>query len=191
MPNSIIKTESMQPFVATVLPGNNPVLDYAKIRAARISAMMFFGGELYDTSHKKKSVYVNPYLSDQVKRCDNAGLPYAIYVNIRAKTEIEADEECRTLYYVISQFSPKMGLWLSVKTNNSVAINDKILEVYYRYIDRWGLKARCGLYLSAEELSTITWNSFKDRFYLWQIAPMDVSKVDDELLEPEMFEVPD
>lgn len=191
MANSIIKTESMQPFVATILAGNNPKIDYTKIRSARISAMMFFGGELFDASHKKKSVYRNPYLSNQVQQCDNAGMPYALYVNVRARTEIEADEECRTLYYVVADCSPKMGLWLSIQTNNSVEMNDKILEVYYKYIDKWGLKARCGLYLSTEQLSKITWNSFKDRFYLWQISPMDVNKVDDELLEPEMFEVPD
>lgn len=191
MATSIIKTGSMQPFVATVLPGNNPKLDYTKIRSARISAMMFFGGELFDASHSKKSKYINPYLANQVQQCNSAGLPYALFVNVRARTEIEADEECRTLYYVVSEFSPKMGLWLSIQTNNSVEVNDKILEVYYRYINKWGLKSRCGLYLTATQLSKITWNTFKDRFYLWEISPMDVSKVDDELLQPEMFEVPD
>ena len=78
-----------------------------------------------------------------------------------------------------------------MQTNNSVSTNNDILEVYYKYIDKWGLRARCGLYVTPNQLSKITWNSFKDRFYLWLIDPMDISKVDDELLDPEMFEVPD
>ena len=185
-----INTEMMRPFVATVLPTYTGKIDYDKVKNARISAMMFFGGELYNRSHIKQT-YVNSNLKSLVKSCNDAGMPYALYVNVRSKTVIEADEECRALYYVVSGYPPTLGLWLSLQTNNSKDMNDKILEVYYRYIEKWGLKARCGLYLTPEQLSKITWNVFKDRFYLWQIDPMDVSKVDDELLQPEMFEVPD
>lgn len=186
-----ILTKNMQPFVATILAGNNPKLDYGKIRDARISAMMFFGGELFDASHTKKSVYVNPYLDSQIQQCNSAGMPYALYVNVRARTVIEADEECRTLYYVVSEYLPKLGLWLSLQTNNTVEVNNSILEVYYKYIDSWGLRARCGLYMTANQLDKITWNTFKDRFYLWEISPMDIARVDTELLQPSMFEVPD
>jgi hypothetical protein len=70
-------------------------------------------------------------------------------------------------------------------------MNDRILEVYYKYFDKWGLGQRCGLYLSEYELNDITWTTFQDRFYLWMIKPMAVSEVDDELLDPAMFEVPD
>ena len=185
-----IQTKSMKPFIATVLADSNPQLNYDKIKAVRISGMMFFGGELYDISHMKKT-YINPHLDNQVKQCSNAGMPYALYVNVKSSNVIEADEECRTLYYVISQYPPSLGLWLSLQTNNSVSTNNDILEVYYKYIDKWGLRARCGLYVTPNQLSKITWNSFKDRFYLWLIDPMDISKVDDELLDPEMFEVPD
>lgn len=188
---NVIVTKNMQPFVATISQGNNPTLDYSKIRESRISAMMFFGGELFDASHIKKSVYINPYLSSQVEKCNNAGIPYALYVNVRAKNVIEADEECRTLYYVISEYSPKLGLWLSLQTNNTTEINNNILEVYYKYIDAWGLKARCGLYMTDTQLNKITWNTFKDRFYLWGISPMDIAKVENDLLNPSMFEVPD
>ena len=185
-----INTASMRPFVATVTPYQYVDIDYNQIKNARISAMMFFGGELYDASHREV-VYRNPHLSKLVSACNNAGLPYALYVNIRARNAIEADKECKVLYYVISEFSPKLGLWLSLQNNNATPLNNDILEIYYRYIDRWGLKARCGLYLTKDQLSKITWNRFKDRFYLWLIDPMKVEDVDDELLQPEIFEVPD
>lgn len=183
-----INTEVMRPFVATVLPDQHSKIDYDKIKAARVSAMMFYGGELYNILHIKQT-YVNPHLNTLVQDCNNAGMPYALYVNIRSKNVIEADEECRALYYVVSRYAPTLGLWLSLQTSNSVSMNNDILEVYYKYIERWGLKARCGLYLTKEQLSKITWVKFKDRFYLWLIDPMDVSTVDDELLQPEMFEV--
>lgn len=190
-PKSIIQTQNMMPFAATIAPDANPKINYEKIKAARISIMMFFAGELFDAGHSKKSSYMNPHLPNLISDSSSAGMPYALYVNIRAKNEIEADEECRALYYVVSQFSPTLGLWLSLQNNSSININDNILELYYRYIDKWGLRARCGLYLNSSQLSKISWNKFKDRFYLWLIDPMDISKVDDELLQPEMFEVPD
>ena len=185
-----INTESMTPFVATIPYQYNPTLDYQKIKDARISAMAFFGGELYDDFHRKRT-YINPSLENQVQQCNDAGMPYMLYVNIRATTEIEADEECRALYYVVSQYPPKLGLWLCLKTDNYVTVNNNIIELYYKYIEKWGLKNKCGLYLDKDQLSDITWTHFQDRFYLWLVDSMDVTKVDDELLQPEMFEVPD
>ena len=75
--------------------------------------------------------------------------------------------------------------------NCPLIVCNKILERYYRYFEKWGITARCGLYVTPQQLTKITWDNFKDRFYLWMIDNMDVTKVDDELLQPEMFEVPD
>lgn len=185
-----LNAEAMTPFVATISPQDNPTLDYDKIKEARISAMAFFGGELFTGSHVKKT-YINPYLENQIQQCNDAGMPYLLYVNVRSQTEIEADAECKALYYIVSHFPPKLGLWLCIKTTNSVEMNDKIIEVYYKYIEQWGLKSKCGFYLDKSQLSDISWTSFQDRFNLWLIDPMDVTKVDNELLQPEMFEVPD
>lgn len=189
-PQSLIESRNMKPFVATIFENTNPKLDYGLIKSSRVSAMMFFAGELYDNSHNKKT-YINPYLDGQVNQCSSAGLPYALYANVKAKTIIEADAECRALYYVVAQYPPTMGLWLSIKTSNTTGINDDILELYYKYITKWGLAARCGLYITPTQLSKITWGKFQERFYLWLIDPMNIEDVDDELLQPEMFEVPD
>ena len=188
--NISIDPTLMTPFVATLSQSFSRDIDYDQIRAARVSAMMFYGGELFDVNHIKRT-YVNPHLSHLVKQCNDAGMIYALYVNVRARNEIEADAECRALYYVLAEYPPTLGIWLSLEIDNHIVINDKILEVYYRYIEKWGLKARCGLYVTPNQLSKITWTSFQDRYYLWLIDNMDVTKVDDELLQPEMFEVPD
>lgn len=187
---SIIQTTNMKPFVATIPAGSNPSLDYSKISEARICAMMFYGGALYTAGHVKKK-YINPYLPQQVKRCDNAGVPYALYVDVYSKSLIEADLECRALYYIVSEYPPSLGVWLSLKFDNTKEVNDAIIELYYKYLEKWGLKDRCGFYVTEAQLNKITWNSFKDRFYLWEIKSMEVSKIDDELFQPSMFEVPD
>lgn len=186
-----INTEVMKPFVATLSEQFNKTVDYEKLREARVSAIMFYGGQLYNSIHIKQKVYTNPYLADLVQHCKDNGMPYALYVNVRARTEIEADEECRVLYYMVSKYLPPLGLWLSLDLGGNLELNNKILEIYYRYFEKWGLSARCGLYVTPEQLSKIKWASFQDRFYLWLISEMDVTKVDDELLDPSMFEVPD
>lgn len=185
-----INAEAMTPFVATIPPYANPTLDYDKIKEARISAMAFFAGELYDGAHNKRT-YVNSYLDNQVQQCNSAGMSYMLYANVRARNAIEADAECKALYYIISHYPPKLGLWLCLKTNNSVELNDNIIDIYYKFILKWGLKERCGLYLYKSQLSEISWSSFQDKFYLWLIDPMDITTVDNELLQPEMFEVAD
>jgi len=185
-----INVEATKPFVVTPSPQFNQTIDYSKLKEARVSAMMFFGGELFSSSHEKKT-YVNPNLTKLVQDCNSAGLPYALYVNVRAKGAIDADAECKTLYYVLAQFPPKLGIWLSLQFNNSIELNNQILEIYYRYFEQWGVSAKCGLYVTPEQLKLIDWRNFESRFYLWMIQDMPVTNVDDELLTPEMFEVPD
>ena len=178
------------PYLVSVAPSYRGDIDYSALKSARVSAIMFYGGQLYNDAHVKQT-YVNPYLDSLVKDCNAHGMAFGIYVNIRAKSEIEADAECKALYYVLAHYPPILGIWLRVKTNNLRSMNDRILEVYYKYIDKWGLGQRCGLYLNEYELNDITWTTFQDRFYLWMIKSMDVSEIDDELLDPVMFEVPD
>ena len=183
-----IATENMKPFVATVLGEYNPKLNYDKIKDARISAMILYGGELFDVSHIKHT-YINPALANQVAQCNASGLPYAMYVNVRARNEIEADAECKALYYVISHYPPKLGIWLSLNIGDNVEMNNKIIDIYYKFIYKWGLADRCGLYVTSSQLKKITWENYEEVFYLWYIDPKDVNEVDDELLDPTMFDL--
>ena len=75
-------------------------------------------------------------------------------------------------------------------TNQSLAVNDKIIAVYYKYIQQWGLQSRCGFYMPISKLGTISWSSYQDKFYLWGIdTSLDLKKVSGKLLQPSMFEV--
>jgi hypothetical protein len=183
-----IKVNAIDPYAA-VIGAVKVDMDYKKLKTAKVAFMMFNAGSLYDSNHKKKT-YKNPYLDDQIKRCTEVNLPFALYADVRAKSEIEADAECRALYYVLAEHSPKLGIWLRMDTNNSLAINDKIINVYYKYITLWGMKTRCGFYMPISKLNTISWSSFQDKFYLWGIdTSLDFKKVEGKLLQPSMFEV--
>lgn len=186
----VIKVNQIDPYIAIIGPTKEST-DYKKLKDSGVSAMMFNVGGLYDGSHKKK-LYKNPYLENQVNRCLAVNLPYALYADVRAHSEIEADAECRALYYILAEYSPKLGLWLLINTGKDLALNDKIIDVYYKYIERWGLVGRCGIYIEKSKINTISWSSYQDKFYLCAIDRMtNFKSVEGKLLEPSMFEVPD
>ena len=187
-PQSIIKVNQIDPYIVTLGPAAT-VVDCQFLKKNGVAAAMIYAGALYDSSHKIKT-YENPNLAKLASTCDKYNLPYALYVTVRAHTEIEADAECRALYYIISAYPPKFGLWLYIQTNKDQATNDKIIDVYYKYMQQWGLQDRCGIYIEISRLSSISWSKFQNKFYLWGIdKSIDFKKVEDKLLQPSMFEV--
>lgn len=185
------------PFVATVGP-NAKKVDYPALINAKVSAMMFCAGWWYNDytqGHIPRKEYINPHLAEQVAACNEAGLPYALYAEVRAKSEIEADEECKRLYYVISKYPPGLGLWLHLDMHNQRApinINEKVLDRYYRYITSWGLSAKCGLYMSKSDMYQIDWNKYQNKFYLWLVDHVDqhtLDTINDYVLKSDFFEV--
>lgn len=183
-----IKVKAIDPY-AVVIGAVKVDTDFKKLKDADVAFMMFNAGSLFDSSHKKKT-YKNPYLDNHITRCMEVNLPFALYADVRAHSEIEADAECRALYYILAEHSPKLGIWLHMDTNQSLAVNDKIIAVYYKYIQQWGLQSRCGFYMPISKLATISWSSYQDKFYLWGIdTSLDLKKVSGKLLQPSMFEV--
>ena len=187
-----IKLNQIDPYVAIIGPYKTSV-DFGKLKSYGVSAMMFCAGGLYDASHKKKKQYKNPYLDDQVKRCLSAKMPYGLYAEVRAHNEIEADAECLALYYILADDPPKYGIWLRMLTGSkSKTVNDKILDRYYKYITTWGFRLKCGIYIEKDKLNTISWENYEDKFYLLAIDRMtNFKSVEDKLLKPEMFDIPD
>ena len=185
-----IKVSVTRPYIAAIGPRKVSV-DLAKLKKAGVSAMMFNAGSLYDSSHKKKT-YKNPYLDSQVKKCLEANMPFGLYADVRSRSEIEADAECRALYYILDSQPPKLGIWLHMDTGKSRSVNDKIINVYYKYIEKWGFKGKCGIYIAKDKINTISWDDFQDKFNLWAVSKMkDFKTVENKLLMPEMFEMPD
>lgn len=184
------------PYVVTLAP-NVEKVDYVELINARVSAAMFCAGWLYDDyyrGHVPRKEYINPHLNAQVVECQAAGLPYALYAIVRAKNRIEADAECKKLYYVISKYPPQLGLWLYLDMHNSPpSVNEEILDCYYKYITDWGLSSKCGLYLDKSRMHQIDWNKYQYKFYLWledHITDQHtLDTINDNVLKSDFFEV--
>lgn len=184
------------PYIATLSPDALNV-DFNALINARVSGAMCCAGWLYNDyyrGHIPRKEYVNPHLNQQISLCESAGLSYALYAIVRAKTRIEADAECKKLYYVISKYPPKLGLWLYLDMHNSPpSLNEEILDCYYKYITDWGLASKCGLYLDKSRLHQIDWNKYQYKFYLWlddHITDQHtLDTINDNVLKSEFFEV--
>ena len=188
-PKSFIKLDQISPYMATLGRAVKDA-DFSFLKNNDVTMIMLYGGSLYDSAHREKKTYINPNLSTLAKKCTEANLPFALYVDVRAHTTIEADAECRALYYVISSYPPKFGVWLYINTQRDQGVNDKIIEIYYKYFQQWGLTDRCGIYIEISRLSTISWSKFQNKFYLCGIdKSLDFKKVENKLLDPSMFEV--
>lgn len=181
---------------------------YTNLLDNGVSAMIFYGGKLYDKNdldHKPRSQYANPYLDDQIYYCQQAELPYALYVTVRANTKKEAEEECKPLYYLISKYPPGLGLWLYIDINPKVAMDKRnaIIDYYYSKIVEWGLGAKCGFYVEREKIvfdkdvsgsePLIQWDRYKNKFYLWMMDHINnktLSGINKYVLTSDFFEVP-
>ena len=186
------------PYLATVAPSVNKI-DYGSLLDAKVSGMMFCAGWWYNdysAGHVHRKEYINPHLEQQIVECQAVGLPYALYAIVRAKNEIEADAECKRLYYVIAKYPPKLGLWLQLDMHNQrapVNMNELVLDRYYRYITDWGLSSKCGLYMDKSRMYQIDWNKYQYKFYLWledHITDQHtLDTINDEVLKSSFFEV--
>ena len=187
---------SFTPYIATISPYLTDIR-YDNLKAARVSGMMFCAGWMYDDysrGHAPRKEYIAPHLKEQIEACRKANMSYALYAIVRSKSRIEADKECRSLYYVISQFPPQLGLWLYLDMHNSPhSINEDIVDCYYKYITEWGLSARCGFYTDSSRLTQIEWTKYQNKFYLWMQDYIhdqhSLDKINDKVFSTDFFEV--
>lgn len=185
-PTQLINIESITPFIATLSESISEI-DAKKLKKLGVVGIMLYGGALYDSVHIENSQYRSSSLSKQVKLVEDAAFPYGLYVYVRARSIAEAKKECQQLFYIISKYPPKLGLWLKLDLVKNKTINDSILDVYVKELESWGLEGQCGLYATEKQLSKISWDKFQDSFYLWLIKSVDNIDVIETLLTPDFF----
>lgn len=184
---SLINATNLTPYIATI-DESTTNLDYTKLGAAGVAGILLYGGSYYTVMHTVREHYRNTNLASQVGDADKYGMPYGLYVDVRARSSAEAKLECNQLWYLISKYSPKLGIWLRLQTASSKGVNNQILEEYYNHFEKWGIGDNCGLYISQNDLTTISWDKFYDRYLLWLVDHVDtMAGVDDTLLTPEFF----
>lgn len=188
-PTSLVDASKIYPYIATLDESLRKV-DVAKLKKNKVVGVMMYAGSYYDSTHSVKSKYVANNLKLQAAALDNGELPYGLIATCRAKNQAEAKKECEALWYIISKYPPKLGVWIKLDTTvSSKSIISNILNMYYKYLVQWGLKDKCGLYATKQTMKRVDWNAFQDNFYLWLVDRVSsVSNFDDTLLTPEFFD---
>lgn len=186
-PKTLVDATKIHPYIATISSDATDI-DCDRLKENDVVGVMVYGGCYYTIMHTARKFYRADNIRKQVTCLDKADMPYALYVDVRARSLEEAKLECNQLWYLVSKYPPKLGLWLRLQTGCAQVINNLILETYYKYIEKWGMKEQCGIYATRSDLKSFSWDNFYERFSLWLVDHVnDMSKVDDQLLTPEFF----
>ena len=189
MSQSNIVVDAINPYVVVVDEGSLGI-NYQDLRIAGVVGVMFSAGSYFDRDHNKKSRYINNSLKAQVEELSSSYLPYALYCEVRSKDIAEAVLECNQLYYIISKYPPKLGLWLKLNFTQNSAMNDKIIDKYYQNIVKWGLKAKCGIYCTRDQIDRISWSdNWCEKFSLWIVEKMSAVSNLPEFETPNFFKL--
>lgn len=188
-----IDTSNFDPYIVTVDPSVTS-FDAEKLKEDKVLGFMFQAGYLYDASHNKRSTYRNSNLSKQVQICNDAGMIFALYAVVRARSKDEAKLECSELYNTISRYPPGAGIWLRLNfsSSQSKTTNHAILDYYYERISAWGLSNACGLYVSSSELEKyLDWDTYSEKYLLWLMKMSSSSEMNsvDASIDSSFFQV--
>lgn len=186
---SVVVVSEIAPYVA-IIDRTLRKVPVSNLRLAGVVGLLLDGGNLYDASHAKVAHAAPKYLPDQVKQCDEVGMPYGLYWTSRCNDTADAKFEASYLYYIVSKYPPKLGIWINFEFRSpSRKINDTLVSTYYKECVEWGLKSKCGIYVNKANLSKFNWPSFSDKMSLWiKDAPSNLDNLD-ELMVPEFFKV--
>lgn len=160
-----ISVDQISPYLILINSGTTKI-DLNKLIAAKVVGALLYCGSLYaEGSKQPKSVYRSSSLNAQVNMLSGK-MPYGLYCDVRSWDAKSAKQECEQLYYVVSSYPPKLGIWLSL----SSTVNDEVVETYYTYFKKWGLSSKCGIYCSRSQLSRINWSgNFCKKYSLWLV----------------------
>ena len=172
-------------YMATV-DRNTSSVDYAKLKASGVVGVCVEAGYLFDETHRKVN-YNSPKFREQVAAARAAGLSIALFATTRARSVEEAKQEIYQLSLCVRTAAPELGLWLKLKLNNSVLVNDAILQTYQHELVRVGLKDRIGLYVKKADLKLITWSVQSNDWWLWIDSHLSSVASMNELLTPHVF----
>lgn len=188
-PKSLVDASKISPYIATFNP-KLTIIPAKELKSHEIVGAMVYGGSYFDVQHSVRRFYRSDNLKIQVNQLDDAKIPYAMYVSVRASNVEEAKKECNALWYVVSKYPPKLGLWLRIETRKPKGITNQILEQYYTYITKWGMKDNCGLYVKSSDFDYFSWEQFYERFFLWYVDPVNsMQDIYNKLLTPEFFQL--
>lgn len=185
-PQSLIQVNEIHPYI--VRPDSSVAkLDMTKLKNNDVVAGMAYAGCYFDTLHNVRSKYESTNLKSQIKYFDSVEMPYALWCHMRGRNNTEIKDELSELYYVISKYPPKLGIWVKIETGKTKSLNDIFLKKYKEEFIKWGLKDKFGIFATKSDMTKFTWKTFQDSFYLWMVDHTSTSEYANTLLTPEFF----
>lgn len=197
LPKEYLSSAHLCPYIATL--NRNSVLNSdtaalaSSFRTARISGAVLEAGYLYDATLTERP-FRSPVLYEQMRKLDDANIPYGLWTICRAKTIDQANKEMAELRPCVQLAKVNLGVWLDIKFSSSSTIenNDVILNTYKTKLHAMGLAGKIGLYITAEQLKQITWEDHCNDWLLWLVEHLPLqSDLDilDNLLIPDFWNV--
>lgn len=148
-------------------------------------------GYLYSSVfHKKQEHFKSPIAHDQVMLLNSKHIPHGFIMDGRAKDTLEADEEIRELSSFVRNLPPVLGVWIRTDfPSTNKALNDLIIDKYYKELVRLGLIRKVGLICDKNLIKRFNWSKHKDHwFMLWEEHVSSESEIR-EILDPKFFDL--
>lgn len=164
--NSNTVTASAERKYLAAVSRNTSANDFSQYTKHDVVGLLIEAGYLFDTKHNKVSNFQSPKLDAQISYAAAGALVYGFYFIARGRTLEEIKEEIYQLSFVIRKYPPRLGLWLVLDLTTSVTTNDRLLDIYYERLLPLGLKGQLGLYVTPNQLKTITWKNHQDAWWL-------------------------
>lgn len=162
-------------------------LSVKKLKKLGVVALNLYVGHYYNPSHTKYEQYMPDNLDGLYKWARKNEFPISCYCITRAKSEAEARSECIHLIPILNAYYPSLGIWIRLDFENKKSVNDKILDVYASFLQEAGFTWLKGIYCTKEQLKTISWDKYKDTFYLHLIDRVKNLSDIPEYLDPTFF----
>lgn len=131
----------------------------------------------------------NPKCYDQAREAMAAKCPFGYVIKSVATNTKQANDEMECVRYLVSHYSPQLGVWIELGDRVGKSTNDKIMRIYERELVKFGLKNKIGIRCTKDYLQkNITWLNFQENWYLWLVEPVgNVTEVN-QLLDPTFFD---
>lgn len=185
---STVALKNIKPYVVQPSPTELNV-NYIALKELGVIGVMLDAGQRFNAKHEKVT-YRTDNVYAQTLEVKASTLPHGYIYTTRAQSEADVKEEAYWLYFIISKYPPKLGIWLRCKFDVSDSIAQELVERWYRFFVEWGLKSKCGLYATSKQAKKIGWPKQCAYMPLWLEGQLTENVCpDEEILTPSFFKM--
>lgn len=185
---STIAIKSIKPYVAFVNEDAKDI-NYAVLKEIGVVGVFIDAGARYNERHKQITYRIST-VYNQTIAVQQVELPHGYVYTTRAKNAAEVKEEAYWFNFVVSKYPPKLGVWLRCEFDVKKEKAQELVEEWYKWFVKWGLKSKCGIKATLAQIKKIGWPKQSLYMPLWLEGELTDSVCpDEELLTPSFFNI--